>query len=66
MPRRKRAPRSRAERVACPHCRRLVATFVPKGGDGSALYLRSHLCLNKQRASWVEAPGREVHRPPGA
>lgn len=32
----------RAERLPCERCNRIVATFIPSGGDGSALRVRRH------------------------
>jgi hypothetical protein len=29
-------------RAICPDCKRSVATYVPKGGDGSARLIRHH------------------------
>jgi hypothetical protein len=34
--------RWREERGICPFCKRTVATYVPKGGDGSARLFRQH------------------------
>jgi len=32
-------------KAECPQCRRLIGSYIPKNGDGSLRYFRSHLCF---------------------
>jgi hypothetical protein len=58
--RRRRMPKRREVRATCPGCLRVLATFVPKGGDGTARFMRSHVCAGGKRETWMEAKGWEV------
>lgn len=60
------------EYAACPRCRRIVAAYVPSGGDGSIRLLRKHRPCGSRAAveAWYEtraeaeddmAPNEQVH-----
>jgi hypothetical protein len=59
---RNRRHNGKPERFTCPECCKRVAAYVPRGGDGSARLLRSHVCRDKRRTSLVECPGWEMRR----
>lgn len=50
----RKGPRKK-ETAACPCCKRQIATYIPRGGDGSLLLLRKHLCVGGVMAVRTEA-----------
>lgn len=45
----RRGPRKK-ETSPCPLCERQIATYIPRGGDGSLRLLRKHLCVGRVMA----------------
>jgi hypothetical protein len=43
------------ERMKCPNCGREVGTYIPSGGDGSAVRLRRHVRPDRRHDQIVGA-----------